>query len=367
MVRRYGFRRSATIATGIASCVSGLAAAQSSVTLYGSMDAGVQYVSNRAGQHEWGAEQAYTQTDRWGLYGVEDLGGGNRAIFRLEDGFSTITGALVNSSAVFNRQAYVGLSSNSLGTLTLGHQTPFNFDWLGPFSTMYLSPSWYMAHPGNIDELANTSAVQINNSVRYVSPNFYGLTLGSLFGFSNSSNFGSGRQYSLGAKFTRGPFAFSAVYSNETQRTPNLATGLGLTEFQGINLITGTYTANHVDNIGVGASYTIGNFLFHAVYTNVKLQRANLSSRYQSYDGGVSYQVSPYNSIGTGIATTTLSGMRWDQYVVSDVYSLSKSTQLYASVVYEHATGGAVASLNTIGPSSNGKQFVPVVGMHHSF
>ncbi len=90
--------------------VSSTAVAQSSVTLYGSLDAGIAYVSNVGGHSKWMEEQGNMQPDRWGLLGTEDLGSSLRAVFKLENGFYTNTGNFAKSGTLtlFNRQAYVG-------------------------------------------------------------------------------------------------------------------------------------------------------------------------------------------------------------------------------------------------------------------
>ncbi|MGS0894499.1 porin [Burkholderia stagnalis] len=344
-----------------------MVAAQGSVTLYGSLSAGVQFVSNVAGRPQWAMSQGYTQPDRWGLYGTEDLGAGDKALFRLENGFSTISGMQTVGNAVFNRQAYVGLSSPRLGTLTLGHMAPFSFEWLGPMSTMYLAPSWALNHPGNIDELADTSAAVLNNAVRYVSPEWFGLVLGATFAFSNSTNFQSGREYGFGAKFKRGIASIVATYSKRTAQTLNLFPSLGLYRFQGVDLATSAYTADSVDNFGIGTVLDFGKIAAHALYTNVNLRRGASSSRYRSYEIGATYRTSPFNSIGGGFITTALDAAKWIQLGVTDTYALSKRTQIYAGVAYEQAGGGAAAALNGIGMSSVGRQVVLTSGIHHAF
>jgi predicted porin len=73
--------------------VAGVARAQSSVTLYGTIDAGVGYVKTSDGAR-WGFIDGTLSGDRWGLKGSEDLGGGIKAIFDLENGFDVGTGQL---------------------------------------------------------------------------------------------------------------------------------------------------------------------------------------------------------------------------------------------------------------------------------
>ena len=69
---------------------SGAAMAQSSVTLYGVADAGVTYVNG--GQNWSGVTSGNNLTSRIGFRGVEDLGGGLKANFRLEAGLNLDNG-----------------------------------------------------------------------------------------------------------------------------------------------------------------------------------------------------------------------------------------------------------------------------------
>lgn len=111
--------------------------AQSSVTLYGVIDAGISYVNNnsssptRAGDSLWKYDDGVAQGSRWGLKGSKDLGGGLKAIFTLENGFNSGTGALGQGGAEFGRQAFVGISKNDVGSLTFGRQYTFNTNFLG--------------------------------------------------------------------------------------------------------------------------------------------------------------------------------------------------------------------------------------------
>ncbi|PFW66730.1 porin, partial [Bacillus sp. AFS075960] len=69
--------------------VSGLAYGQSSVTLYGIVDVGIEHINNTsAGGAQTREASGNLSGSRWGLKGVEDLGGGMKAIFQLEDGFN---------------------------------------------------------------------------------------------------------------------------------------------------------------------------------------------------------------------------------------------------------------------------------------
>ena len=69
---------------------AGVAHAQSSVTLYGIVDAGFAYNNNSGGQKLYATSAGNLQGDRWGLRGTEDLGGGLKALFVLENGFQRV-------------------------------------------------------------------------------------------------------------------------------------------------------------------------------------------------------------------------------------------------------------------------------------
>src|SRR5471030_1924233 len=68
--------------------------AQSSVTLYGILDAGITYVNNTGGSHVVKFDDGISYGNRFGLKGTEDLGGGLKAIFVLENGFTWVTAPL---------------------------------------------------------------------------------------------------------------------------------------------------------------------------------------------------------------------------------------------------------------------------------
>src|SRR3979411_1464850 len=114
--------------------------AQSSVTLYGLIDTGLTYTANQkepgptAGHSKFGMTDASINPARFGLRGSEDLGGGLKAVFTLENGFTLTNGALGQHGLLFGRQAFAGLSSNQFGTVTLGRQYDSMVDYLAPLA-----------------------------------------------------------------------------------------------------------------------------------------------------------------------------------------------------------------------------------------
>src|ERR1700734_1212016 len=112
--------------------LSTVAHAQSSVTLYGLIDEGFDFTTNGQGHRGYEMVSGDTAGSRWGLKGNEDLGGGLSAVFQLENGFNPNTGALGQGGLEFGRQAFVGVSSKQLGTVTLGRQYDPTIDmWSG--------------------------------------------------------------------------------------------------------------------------------------------------------------------------------------------------------------------------------------------
>lgn len=342
--------------------------AQSSVTLYGSLDAGVGYVSNLRGAHAFIAQQGTFQADRWGLTGVEDLGGGLKTVFKLESGFSTINGTMASAGTLFNRQAYVGLSDARIGTVTLGRQTDFHFEMLGPLSTAQSLGDFSAFHPGNVDGLGNTVPVELSNTVKFRSQTIAGVTVGAMYGFTNQSSSTTGRTISFGATYARGPLNLAAAYSEYHDRALNLAGALGLTSFEGIDLTGGApLVADSVRNAGIGGSLQIGRVQLHALVTQVRIEARGQASNYRTVDGGANFQVTPAYMIGAGAWTTTLAGQRWTQATIANIYALSKLTQIYADVMVEQASSSAKAVTLGIGPSSSNRQTVVLAGIHHLF
>src|ERR1700761_3316726 len=111
-----------TIALMTLPLVASSAYAQSLVTLYGFVDEGLVYVNNQSGHANVETITGQTSGSRWGLRGSEDLGGGLKAVFTRENGFDASNGKLLQGNREFGRQAFVGLSSDRWGALTLGRQ-----------------------------------------------------------------------------------------------------------------------------------------------------------------------------------------------------------------------------------------------------
>uniref|UniRef100_UPI0011842E36 porin n=1 Tax=Paraburkholderia sp. BCC1884 TaxID=2562668 RepID=UPI0011842E36 len=162
-----------------------VAHAQSSVTLYGVLDAGITYQSNVAGKSRWSEGTGIDQS-LFGLRGSEDLGGGLKAIFTLESGFNLGNGRFSNDGGMFNRQAFVGLSSQ-YGTVTLGRQYDSMVDYFALTTANGNWAGYLFSHPYDNDNTDNS--FRLNNSVKYTSPDINGLHFGGTYAFSNDTGF----------------------------------------------------------------------------------------------------------------------------------------------------------------------------------
>ena len=181
--------------------------AQSSVTLYGLVDTTVRYLTNadanNDGQVAMG--EGVETPSRFGLKGTEDLGGGLSAVFKLENQFQLWSGKLDNdSNQLFQRQAYVGLSSNQYGTVTLGRQqTPF-FEQMGnTYDPLTVADFWQDSWAYNpVGPFLFT-----NSSVKY-SGTFSGLQVEAMYGFGGvAGSTGENSMYGFTASYTTGPLA----------------------------------------------------------------------------------------------------------------------------------------------------------------
>ena len=341
--------------------------AQSSVTLYGSIDAGVDYVSNSKGHSLVQESAGKRQPDRWGLLVKESLGDGYAAFARLESGFLTNTGAQINPTSFFNRDAYVGLSSDRWGSLSIGNINDYVYQYVGRLNNSIPGISSFYT-PGNLDGLANTHAM--NNAVKYETINYHGFQAGVMNGFGNQAgDFSEGRQYSIGAQYANGIVKVGAAYTMSHNRTADIFSTFSLTSLLGQTLKAGTmFNADRYSTLAVGAQVKLGVFAPHATYTGVKLEDSQGSAKLNNYQAGVDINLSPYSVLALSYGHSTFEGLAINQYNLFATHYLSKSTQVYAGVGLMRASGpGARAAQFGYQASSDGSQTVARIGVNHMF
>lgn len=391
--------------------------AQSSVTLYGIIDVGFNYLSNAQTGRSGGAlvgHSQYSMQDgsyglngsRWGLLGSEDLGGGLSAIFRLESGYSITNGTLGQGGALMGRQSYVGLSSTQYGTVTLGRQYDSIANYVQPFSAAAQWGGYLSGHVGDIDNVLNTH--RINNSIKYNSPKLNGFTFGGMYSLGGVAGHpGQNQVWSAGLGYSAGYFSLGAAYLNA--RNPNVS-------FYGTNPNAGNASVNNIGSLGsatspqtspifggyasastlqiaaAGASYQLGPVTLGTVYSNVQFRGLGSTSvsgpnpfgyhgtaTFNNAEASVKWQISPALVSGLEYVYTRNSGAdghpgaTYQQGSAGVDYSLSKRTDVYTFLVYQHASGtdsynqSAVANITGVTASSNNHQVAVRVGLRHKF
>lgn len=370
---------------------AGAAQAQSSVTLYGVIDDSITYVHNANGNKNlWalgntsGGDLAGT---RWGIKGQEDLGGGLAAIFQLENGFNPATGALGQGSREFGRQAFVGLTSQQYGTVTIGRQYDPVVDMVQAITADNYFGSAF-ATPGDVDNYDNSS--RTSNAIKYLSPNYAGFQFEALYALGGvAGSTGSGQTWSLAAAYNNGPLGLAAGYFHANNSTPatGLRTGWGGTSdgtFDGP--INGGYvSAKSIGIARAAAQYTVGPFTMGASYSNAQYKPDGFSTygsteKYNVGQGFLNYQATPALLVGVGYSYTKSSGdtkATYHQASLGADYSLSKRTDVYLVGAYQHASGNtgdgaggsvsAQASIGSYGYNGTNSQELVALGLRHKF
>ncbi|MCA8237610.1 porin [Burkholderia cenocepacia] len=369
---------------------AGAAHAQSSVTLYGIIDEGFLFNNNAGGKHLYGLASGVMQGSRFGLRGTEDLGGGLKAIFTLENGFDVNSGRLGQGGLMFGRQAYVGLSSQ-YGTVTLGRQYDSVVDFVGPLEAGDQWGGYIAAHPGDLDNFNN--AYRVNNAVKFTSQSYGGFTFGGLYSFGGQAGqFSKNQVWSLGAGYNNGPLVLGVGYLNA--RTPNQFGGMfnnGSASSSVSSPIYGGYAnnANTYQVIGAGGAYTFGAATIGATYSNTKFKGfsagpfVNQTATFNNGEINFKYQLTPALILGAAYDYTQgskidgNSAAKYHQGSLGVDYFLSKRTDVYAIGVYQHASGNvldsngnvlkATAAINGLAGSSTSNQVAARVGIRHKF
>ncbi|MDF3833702.1 porin [Cupriavidus basilensis] len=357
-------------AAAVAALAAGGAYAQSSVTLYGVVDAGLSFnnKANATGDKLYRMTSGNQSGSRWGLRGVEDLGGGLKGIFVLESGFNTDTGGQADSNRLFNRGAYVGLQ-NQYGTLTLGRQQTLMYDFGLIYDPMAISTRY------SITSTAAEYASRADNAAKYVGT-FGGLTVAGLYSFTNNGQevagqFRSGREYSVSASYAAGPFSVGAFYD----QTNSVGVGAANAALIRRASVAGTYAFGPA-KVYAGYRYAKaanGASLPGATINNGATALTNTGSNL--YWAGLGYQLTPAFSLTGAVYYQDFRQTSADpwQFVATADYALSKRTDLYTSLSYVKNKNGSALGVDGFNTSSTtnvqqgANQFGATVGIRHKF
>ena len=319
--------------------------AQSSVTLYGLIDEAVRFQTSGAG-NTFGMNEGAVNGNRFGLKGVEELGGGTRAIFQLESGFNIATGKSDQQSQLFGRFAWVGLQNDTFGTLKAGRQYggiynfyAFNFDPIGGGNINATDWSLFLV------------GIRFDNTLQY--ENRFGpvaLQVQRSFGGQPGSNAaGSTTTASLIYNFNGGKVGVAGSQSKDGGGS------LGGTYAWGpLGLYLYGIDARRDAGFSVGATNTSAPLANTNIISNVTtVSGAQTSARNDVFVRvGATYQLAPQwrfiasyaydhaNNVAPGRSGTTQT-----VYGIAD-YILSKRTDVYVEVDHSHLSGASVDDPN---------------------
>ena len=363
--------------------------AQTSVTLYGVLDEGINYTNNVGRGHVYELASGYAQGSRWGLKGAEELGGGLKAIFELENGFDVSSGRLNQGGRMFGRQAFVGLSSEPYGTLTFGRQYDSVVDYLAQTTANGNWAGSLFSHPYDNDNTDNS--FRLDNSVKYTSPSISGFQFGGVYSFSNDTGFANNRAYSFGGQYTYGGLLVAAAYL-QADNPGNGSNGA-------ITANDASFIAARMRVFGGGITYTFGPATAGFVYTNSNYLDPTgngylgvtplvppgvllNSLKYQNFEVNGKYQISPMLFVGAQYVYTmetydaSSGGVKpkIHSFGLMADYNLSKRTDVYIQGEYQQVTGEPTYSIlddaftpGTQSPSSTSKQVVVRAAIRHKF
>ena len=287
---------------------SGVAMAQSSVTLYGVADAGVGRIKSgyaRATSNDDGASDK-TQflsgstmnngNSRIGVRGVEDLGGGLKAGFNFESGLDLDQGDTLGSGGGFwGRNANLWLGGN-WGTFKMGRSLTPSF---------YGAAVWELTGTANYSVIGNTyryvNSLRNNSQFSYKTPNLGGFS--AELGYILKPDNGDRAKWDVNAIYANGPI------------------GVGLSA----NKTKGTST-----NYAIGGKYNFGNFALAASYANVN-NAANAKRRGFSLGGTATFGAASLTLDLTRDTKNEWTGKKYTNGLVEAKYALSKRTFVYGA------------------------------------
>lgn len=343
---------------------AGLCSAQSSVTLYGIVDAGFSHGSGSL----ISTNRITSGNDagsRLGFKGTEDLGGGHYANYQLEAGINLDTGAGVatntNNQAsgsagggglAFNRRSTVSLIG-PWGELRAGRDLAAHYltkQFADPFNNVGVGTAQPLA-----GSVAGPSGVRVSNMIGYyLAPKKNGFyTTVQYFLGENSQNGsateddGTGAGMRLG--YVAGPLdivgatgrtSYAATATTGTVRTANIAAKYAVAA--GLDLSAGYY----VDRVAAVVPFTARGYILSARYSKGGHVFRGALSRY-----------------GTDVGIDPTS----QKLALGYVYGFSKRTSAYATYARLRNSGGASAGLNLATTGSNQSSSGFDLGIRHNF
>jgi len=349
--------------------------AQSSVTVYGRFDMSVirQNFASTADHGEAKLQTLSSDVSMMGMRGSEDLGSGARAYFKMETGFGADTGRPFSPTAFWNREAYVGLGSGSLGSLQLGAQwapgivfsariDPFTRFGIGSHVTLMQGLRGY--------------AVQYQNAVQYITPTWAHSTARVMFAAGEGA--ATGPSLSAAFETQQGPL-FAGVLIDQHKIAAS-AVGLptvtaGATPGATAGATGGAGAPVRSTTVSAGASYDWKVFKLAAWYQTNRI--AGLG-QVQAHMLGATAPLGGQGEFRASYTHRSQAGANANMVALGYFHFLSKRTGLYANLAKIDNQGSAAFLMNPIqvetaaaglgGAAAVGRDIAGVqLGMRHLF
>lgn len=341
-------------------CVS--AFAQSGVTLYGIVDQSVRYTNNANANNDslFQLTNGAITGSRFGFKGEEELGGGTKAFFKLENGFDPQTGKVNQGGRLFGRYAYVGLMNSDWGALTVGRQGTEAFNFFGEFDPLtvgnYRANAWmHFMTVGRID-----------NTISYAG-GFGGLKVGATYAFGEQvGSVSKGNYWGVRSSYVLGLLSFGGTYQEMRDLSNNVQRMWGAAARYAAGPV-GIYVGYMGGHDGTGI---VDGALNDPSRTIAAGSAAANPRKDTTFYTGLTYQATPqlaltgafyFNDAKNMNGLAGNSGTRYTGALLAE-YSLSKRTQVYGTVDYNHVSGGAIVEL----PGKSNQTGV-AVGIRHIF
>lgn len=283
--------RNSLLTFAVLASVSTVASAQSSVTLFGVVDAAVRQVKNGSAGSVSQVASGSNQTSRWGLRGVEDLGGGLKAGFHLESQINVDTGT-ADPAKFFGRRSTLSLSGG-FGEVRLGRDyTPTAYNtFADEFGIVGVASRGIFSYGAgsNLGSTA-TTVLRADNSIGYFLPN-----MGGVYGHLQAAA-GEGV---VGNKYVGGRVGFRNQSLDIGVAYGQTDTGPGSPDYKNYNVMFNynfgfatLYTLYDVkdwsprktQDISIGAAFPVGSGKILVGYTRANRSGGPVGSSYADGD-----------------------------------------------------------------------------------
>lgn len=338
------------IALAVAGLVSGVAFAQSNVTVYGTIDMAYQYKGSNTvdnGDSYSALDDGGWDSSRFGLKGTEDLGNGLSANFVQEFDL-----AVDRSKGVSTRNSYVSLAGKNWGEVKLGSVGSVHDDYAG------WSESGGMSYGNGVVDLIVTGDAK--NAIEYVSPSFSGLQfkLGASSNYQNAQDDDSAlgqenlRAYFASAAYANGGLKIALTYDDVNQQN----TDFGKSEWM------------------IAGGYDFGMVKVGAAYDRTSLEEGSAGADRDAYRLTIGAPIGASGNLALSYTNASLefdgdsTDYDADGWGISYSHFLSKRTALYAAAYTADADIGFREGAGDSGtPSVSSYETGFKVGVRHQF